>query len=44
MGVISIPHMSSLDKLVDILTKSIIGLLYDCLGSKLGMFDLYSPS
>ena len=44
MGVISTPHVSSSDQLTDIFTKSIIGVSYDCLGSKLGMFDLYSPA
>ena len=44
MGVISTPHVSSSDQIVDIFTKSIIGVSYDCLGSKLGMFDLYSPA
>ena len=43
MRVISTPHISSSDQLTDIFTKSIIGVSYDCLGSKLGMFDLYSP-
>ena len=42
MGVISTPHVSSSDQLTDIFTKSIIGVSYDCLGSKLGMFELYS--
>ena len=42
IGVISTPHVSSSDQLTDIFTKSIIGVSYDCLGSKLGMFDLYS--
>ena len=44
MGVISTPHVSSSNQLADIFTKSIIGISYDCLGSKLGMFDLYSPT
>ena len=44
MGVISIPHVSSSDQLADVFTKNIIDVSYDCLGSKLGMFDLYSPS
>ena len=44
MGVISTPHVSSSDQLADIFTKSIIGVSYDCLGSKLGMFDVYSPA
>ena len=44
MGVISTPHVSSSDQLVDIFTKSIIGVSYDCLRSKLGMFDLHSPA
>ena len=44
IGVISTPHILSSDQLVDIFTKSIIGVSYDCLGSKLGMFDLYSPA
>ena len=42
MRVISTPHVPSSDQLADILTKNIIGMSYDCLGSKLGMFDLYS--
>ena len=42
MGVISTPHVSSLDQLADIFTKSIIGVSYYYLGSKLGMFDLHS--
>ena len=42
IGVIYTPHVSSSDQLTDIFTKSIIGVSYDCLGSKLGMFDLYS--
>ena len=37
MRVISGPHVSSLDQLTDIFTKSIIGVSYDCLGSKLGL-------
>ena len=44
MGVISISHLPSLDHLTDIFMKSIIDVSYDCLGSKLGMFDLYSPA
>ena len=44
MGVISTPHVSSLDQFVVIFTKSIIGVSYDCLGSKLGMFDLESTA
>ena len=44
MGVISTPHVSSSNQLADIFTKSVIGVPYDCLGSKLGMFDLYSPA
>ena len=44
MGVISTPHVSSSNQLADIFTKSVIGVLYDCLGSKLGIFDLYSPA
>ena len=44
MGVISTPHVSSSDHFVDIFTKSIIGVSYDCLGSKLDIFDLYSPA
>ena len=44
MGVISTPHVSLSDQLADIFKKSIIGVSYDCLGSKLGMFDLYSPT
>ena len=44
MGVIYTPHVSSSDQLTDILTKNVIDVSYDCLGSKLGMFDLYSPS
>ena len=44
MGVISTPHVSSSDQLSDIFMKSIIGVSYDCLGSKRGMFDLYSPA
>ena len=36
MGVISTPHVSSSDQLADIFTKSIIGVSYDCLGSKHG--------
>ena len=44
MRVISIPHVSSSDQLTDIFTKSVIGMSYDCLGSNLGMFDLYSPA
>ena len=42
MKVISTPRVSSSNQLVDIFTKSIIGVSYACLGSKLGMFDLYS--
>ena len=42
MGVISTPHVSSSNQLTDIFTNDIIGVSYDCLGSKLGMFDLYS--
>ena len=44
MGVISTPHVTSSDQLADIFTKSVISVSYDCLGSKLGMFDLYSPA
>ena len=44
MGVISTPHVSSSDQLADIFTKSVIGVSYDFLVSKLGMFDLYSPA
>ena len=44
MGVISTPHVSSSDQLADIFTKSVIGVSYDCLESKLCMFDLYSPA
>ena len=44
MRVISTPHVSSSDQLADIFTKNIIGVSYDCLGSKLGMLDLYSPA
>ena len=43
-GVISTPHVSSSDQLANIFTKSVIGVSYDCLGSKLGMFDLHSPA
>ena len=43
-GVISTPHVSSSDQLADIFMKSIIGVSYDYLGSKLGMFDLYGPA
>ena len=42
MRVVSTPHLSSLDQLADIFTKSIIGVSYDCVGSKPNMFDLYS--
>ena len=42
MCFISTPHVSSSNQLVDIFTKSIIGVSYDFLGSKLAMFDLYS--
>ena len=42
IGVISTPHVSSSDQLADVFMKSIIGVSYDCLGSMLGMFDLYS--
>ena len=42
MRVISTPHKSSSDQLTDIFMKSIIGVSYDFLGSKLGMFDLYT--
>ena len=44
MGVIYTPHVSSSDQLADIFTKSIIGVSYECLGSKLGMFNLYCPA
>ena len=44
MRVISILYVTSSDQLTDIFTKSIIGVSYDCLGSKLGMFDLYNPA
>ena len=44
MRVISTPHVSLSNQLADIFTKSIIGVSYDCLGSKLGMFDFYSPT
>ena len=44
MGVISTPHVSSSNQLADIFTKSVISVSYNCLGSKLGMFDLYSPA
>ena len=44
MGVISTPYVSSSYQLTDIFTKSVIGMSNDCLGSKLGMFDLYSPA
>ena len=43
-GVISTPHVSSSNQLADIFMKSIIGVSYDYLGSKLGMFDLYGPA
>ena len=42
MRVISTPHVSSSDQLTNIFTKSIIGVSYDCLGSKLSKFDIYS--
>ena len=44
MGVNSTPHVSSSDQLTDIFTKSIIGVSYDFLGSKFGMFDLYNQA
>ena len=44
MGVISTPNVSSSNQLADIFMKSIIDMSYDCLGSKLGMFDLYNPA
>ena len=44
MGVIFTLHVSSSDQLADIFTKRIIGVSYDCLRSKLGMFDIYSPT
>ena len=44
MRVISTPHVSSSDQLANIFTKSVSGVSYNCIGSKLGMFDLYSPA
>ena len=41
MEVISTPYVSSLDQLANPFTKGIIGVSYNCLGSKLSMFDLY---
>ena len=41
-GVIYTPHVLSSDQLVNIFTKSIIRVSYDCLGSKLGMFNFYT--
>ena len=40
--VIFIPHKSSLDQLTGIFTKSIISELYDYVGSKMCIFDLYN--
>ena len=42
--VISIPHVSSSNQLINIFTKSIIGVSFDYLGSKVGMFDLCSSA
>ena len=44
MRVIFTPHVSSSNQLADIFMKSIIDMSYDCIGSKLGMFNLYSPA
>ena len=43
-GMISTPHVSSSSQLADIFTKSLAGVSYDSLCSKLGMFDLYAPA
>ena len=43
-GVISSPHVTSSHRLADVLTKSLAGISYDDMCTKLGMFDLYAPA
>ena len=42
--VISTPHVTSLHQLADVFTKSLAGISYDTMCTKLGMFDLYAPA
>ena len=43
-GVISTPHVTSSHQLVDVFTKSLVGISYDTTCTKLGKFDLYAPA
>ena len=42
-GVISTPHVASSHQLEDVFTKSLAGISYDTMCTKLGMFCLYAP-
>ena len=43
-GVISTRHVASSHQLADIFTKSLAGISYDAMCTKLGMFDLCAPA
>ena len=40
--VISTPHVASSYQLVDVFTKTLVGISYDTTCTKLGMFDVYA--
>lgn len=40
---VELPHVSSEDQLVDMLTKVVCGRVFHCSLDKLGMIDIYSP-
>ena len=42
--VYSTPHVTSSHQLIDVFTKSLAGISYDAMCTKLGMFDLYAPA
>ena len=41
--VISAPYVTLFHQLVDVFTKSLVGISYDILYTKLGVFNLYVP-
>ena len=43
-GVISSPHVTSSHQLADVLKRSLAGISYDAMCTKLGMFDFYAPA
>ena len=42
--VISTPHVASCHQLADVFMKSLVGINYDVMCTKLGMFDIYAPA